>query len=122
MSLTQTYNDTVVDFPYFYSETESDTAKINLLLISRWYNNLDDITNILPDQLLKEEAREYFENSEIVISIPDTLTIKGYNIVKDKLCRQVGSAVIDEWGSTLDVYIDVQNGEIVEEASFNMRD
>lgn len=122
LSLAQTYNDTVVDFPYFYSETESDTNKINLLLISRWYTNLDDIANVVPEQLLKEEARDYFENSEIVISIPDTLKVKGYNIVKDKLCRQVGSAVIDEWGSTLDLYIDVQNGEIVEEASLMMRD
>ncbi len=121
LSLTQTYQDTVVDFPYFYSETESDTNKVNLLLINRWYTNIDDITNVLPEQLLKEEAREYFENSEKVISIPDTLTVKGYNIVKDKLCRQVGSAEIDEWGSTLDLYIDVQNGEIVEETSFILR-
>jgi len=122
LSLTQTYNDTVVAFPYFYSETESDTNKINLLLINRWYTNLDDITDILSDQALKEKAREYFEKSEKVVSIPDELTVKGYHIVKNKICRQVGSAVIDEWGSTLDLYIDVQNGEIVEEASFIMRD
>jgi len=122
LSLTQTYRDTIVDFPYFYSETENDTNKVNLLLINRWYTNLDGITNILPDRLLKEETREYFENSEEVLSIPDELTVKGYHIVKDKLCRQVGSAIIDEWGSTLDLYIDVQNGEIIEEACALMRD
>jgi len=122
LSLTQTYNDTAVDFPYFYSEAESDTNKVNCLLICRWYPNLEDITDTLSHEILKEVAREYFGNSEKVISIPDELTVKGYNIVKDKLCRQVGSAVIDQWGSTFDLYIDVQNGGIVEEASFIMRD
>jgi len=37
LSLTQTYHDTAVKFPYFYSETESDTNKVNCLLVSRWY-------------------------------------------------------------------------------------
>lgn len=121
LRLTQTYNDTAVVFPYFYSETESDTNKINCLLISRWYSNLDDITDTLSHETLKGIAREYFENSEEVISIPDTLIVKEYSIVKDKLCRQVGSAVIDEWGSTIDLYVDIQNGETVEKTYVRMR-
>jgi hypothetical protein len=115
--LTQTYHDTAIGFPYFYSETESDTSKVNFLVISRWYTNLDDIRDILSDQALKGKAREYFENSEEVDSIPEELTVEGYYIIKDKLSRQVGSAVIDEWGSTLDLYIDVQNGELVGESA-----
>ena len=115
LHLTQAYNDTTVSFPYFYSEVECDTNKVNLLLVNRWYTNLDDITDILSDQLLKEKAREYFENSEKVDSIPEELTVEGYHVIKDKLCRKIGSAIIDQYGSLLYLYIDVQNGEVIRE-------
>lgn len=118
--LTQSYNDTCVNFPYFFSEVEGDTNKVNLLLINRWYNNLNDIKNTVSDEILREKAREYFEASEKVISIRDELTINGYYIIKNKLCRKVGSALIDEWGSTLDLYVDIQNGEIVEETELHV--
>lgn len=115
LRLVQNYIDTCVDFPYFYSETESDTNKVNFLLINRWYTNLDDITDILSEQSLKEKAREYFENSEKVDSIPEELTVEGYHVIEDKLCRKIGSAIIDKYGSRLFLYIDVQNGEVIGE-------
>ena len=94
--LTQTYHDTAIGFPYFYSEMESDTSKVNFLIISRCYTNLDDITDTLSTHELKSLARVYFKYCKRVLSMPDDLTISGYYIIKDKLCRQVGSAVTDE--------------------------
>lgn len=113
--LTQSYQDTCVNYPYFFSEVESDTNKVNLLLVNRWYKNLDDIKNTFSNEKIIEKAKEYFETSEKVISIMDELTIDGYYIIKDKLCRKVGSAIIDEWGSSLDLYVDIQNGEVIGE-------
>jgi len=85
------------------------------------YTNLDDITDILSDQTLKEKAREYFENSEKVDSILENLTVEGYYVIKDKLCVEIGSAIIDEYGSRLYLYIDVQNGEVVGEEALYVR-
>lgn len=121
LRLSQAYNDTALEFPYFYSETESDTNKTNCLLVSRWYLNLNDVTYTLSDQVLKETAREYFEASEQVVSVQEELTMKGYHIINDRLCKKVGSAIIDEYGSTLDLYIDIQNGEVAEESYLLMR-
>ncbi len=119
--LSQTYHDTVIGssdfigYPYFYSETESDTSKVNFLIISRWYTNLNDITETLSDYELKYMASMYFKYHKGINSIPDKLGVVGYYIIKDKLCRRVGSVVTDEWGSTLDLFIDVQNGEVIGE-------
>ncbi len=115
LHINQIYIDSVVHFPVFYGESDSDINKVYRLLVSRWYTNLDDITDTLSEQALKDKAGEYFENSGEVISISDELAIMGYKIVKDKLCRKIGSAVIDEYGSELYLYIDVQNGEVIRE-------
>jgi hypothetical protein len=124
--LSQTYNGIVIGFPdfigypYFYSETESDTSKVNFLIISRWYTNLNDITDTLSDDELKYLASMYFKYDKGINSIPDELGVVGYYIIKDKLCRRVGSAVTDEYGSTLDLYIDVQNGEVLGEHALDV--
>ncbi|MEW5802804.1 MAG: dockerin type I domain-containing protein [bacterium] len=48
------------------------------------------------------------------ISIPDNLAVEGLYIIKDRLCKKIGGAAIDEWGSTLHLFIDVQTGQVVD--------
>jgi len=31
-----------------------------------------------------------------------------------RLCKRIGGAPVDEWGTTLYLYLDVQNGEVVD--------
>ena len=90
------------------------------MMIYRWYSNLNDITVLLTDAELKASAISHYESLCRDIAIPDDPTIGGLYIIDDRLCRRVGAAIIDEWGSTLDLYIDIQTGEIVDTFEINV--
>lgn len=118
----QTYNGNPVNEPYIYSEIEGDSNAINLLSITRFYTNLNEILDTLSRSELKLKAIEYYQTKENVISVPeiDNLIEEGYFIVENKLCLKIGGAIIDEWGSRLDLFIDIQNGDIIGETELSI--
>jgi len=75
---------------------------------------LSEIENVLSYDDLNVIAIDYYRANDEVISLPDSIRILGLYIINDMLCKKVGSAIIDEWGSTLDLFIDIQTGEIVD--------
>lgn len=109
----QTFSEMPLEYPYIHAEIEGETGEINFLKICRWYVNFDEIDYILSDDDLASIAANYFNSSYEVISILD-LDADGYYINKDRLCRMVGRALIDEWGSSVSLLIDIQSGEIVD--------
>ncbi|MBN2498618.1 MAG: hypothetical protein JXR96_28770 [Deltaproteobacteria bacterium] len=111
----QKYAGEILAQPSIQSELEGSSGEVNFLRLPRWYANLDEIDRVLSDGELEQRARDYYEASDKVISIPDSLTLLEYHILGDALCRRVGSATIDQYGSTMDLLIDVQSGEIVAE-------
>lgn len=117
----QTFNKDTLNHPCFKAELEGDTSKINFIKIPVWYKNLDAVSQIINDNELKNKAKDYFQNNNNVVLIPEQLEIKGYWIIYNKLCKKVGSAKIDEYGSYLNVFIDIQNGEIIEDEQINVR-
>ncbi len=112
--LSQTFRDTALYYPYILAEVEGNTGKVNYLGIHRWYLNLSEIENVLSYDDLNVIAIDYYRANDEVISLPDSIRILGLYIINDMLCKKVGSAIIDEWGSTLDLFIDIQTGEIVD--------
>ncbi|MBN1415261.1 MAG: hypothetical protein JW973_09190 [Bacteroidales bacterium] len=118
---TQTFHNDTLEYPYFTAELEGDTSKINFMKIPVWYKNLDAIRQKLPDVELKSRARTYFQDDNTVLSIPDVLSIEGYWIIYNKLCKKIGYAIIDEYGSSMNVFIDIQNGEVIEKECIYIR-
>ncbi|MFH1051914.1 MAG: hypothetical protein V1779_13415 [bacterium] len=116
----QSYKDNVIGLPYFFSEIEGDTNRVNFLSITRFYTNINEITDVLSFDKLKVKAIEYYQNKCNVISIREELKTEGYYIIEDKLCVKIGSATKDEWGSQLYLFIDIQNGEIVSQESIDV--
>ncbi|MEW6380700.1 MAG: polysaccharide deacetylase family protein [bacterium] len=113
----QKFGSETLSYPGIYAEIEGDTGEINFLKILRWYPNLNDITVVLSDADLEEKAQYYYTHtaSHEVISVPADLTVGELYIIRDRLCKRVGGAVIDAWGSTLHLFIDVQTGDILDE-------
>ena len=113
IKMNQTFRDSVIYQPFLDAQIEGNTGEVNNIYIGRWYYNLHDIKEALSTDSLEVIAKDYFLASDEVLSIPDSLINYGYNILYDKLCRKIGPAIIDEYGSELYVFIDVQDGEIV---------
>ena len=101
-------------YPYIMAEVEGDTGEVNFLGIHKWYLNFSEISNVLSYDDFKEIAMSYYMSSDEVISIPDSIAIYGLCIINDTLCKKVGRAIIDEWGFYLDLFIDIQSGEIID--------
>lgn len=118
---TQTFKADTLEYPYFTAEIEGDTCKINFMIIPIWYDNLNDINQWISDDELKNKAKEYYQMDNEVISIPDHLEIYGYWIIHNKMGKKVGSAIIDEYGSYIYLFIDIQNGEIIEKEKHYIR-
>jgi len=114
LQMSQAFRDTSLTSPYLAADFEGSTGKLNFLSISRWYPDLDHITDLLSDDELKEKVLDYYESCPEVIAFPDDLTIYDYWIIGDILCARIGSAVIDSWGSTLSLFVDMQTGEIID--------
>jgi len=114
LAIKQKFGDTTLLYPGVFGEIEGDTGEINFLKIYRWYPDLNEIKVILSDEDLKERARNYYASSQEVTSVPADLTVGGFYLVKDRLCKRVGGAIVDEWGTTQYLYLDVQNAEIVD--------
>lgn len=117
ISFTQTFQNESLAYPYIHAEVEGNNGEINFLKIHRWYYNLSEINKFLSDDEIKEIAVDYYKSIDEVISIWEDITCYGYYIVNDILCQRVGSAAIDEWDSYLDLYIDIQNGDIIDTES-----
>lgn len=116
LAIKQKFGETTLSYPGIYAEIEGGTGEVNFLKIHRWYPDLNEITVILSDEQLRERAVSYYGSSQEVISVPvqAAVAVEGFYLIRDKLCKKVGGAVIDEWGSTLYLFIDVQSGEVVD--------
>lgn len=112
--LTQTFRDTALSYPYTLAELEGNTGEVNFLGINRWYLNLSEIKNILSHDYLREIAMEYYAQMDEVASLPDTIRIYDFDIVKDTLCRRVGTACVDSL-LCIDLFIDIQTGRVIDE-------
>ena len=77
-----------------------------------WYKNLDAVSPVLNEEEMKNTVHEYFLNNPDVLSISDKISLEGYRVVHNRLCRRAGSAVIDEYGSLMQAFIDIQDGNI----------
>lgn len=108
----QTYNNDTLEYPSFEAEIEGDTCKINFMKIPVWYKNLDAVSPVLNEEEMKNTVHEYFLNNPDVLSISDKISLEGYRVVHNRLCRRAGSAVIDEYGSLMQAFIDIQDGNI----------
>ncbi len=111
ISLHQKFNGTALSYPFIQCEVEGDTARINFLCFHRWYVNLNEIQRLKTDDELRSDAKRYFITSGI--TPPDSIRVLDMNIVKDELCKRLGSAIIDPYGVIVNLYIDIQNGNIV---------
>jgi hypothetical protein len=111
----QKYFEDFIEEPYFFTETDGDKNKINTIVIRRFYSNIDDVTCTLSDQELKLKAVECYKTYPDIISLPGVNNLQdfGYWIINDRLCKKIGSARIDVYGSTRDLYVDIQNGEVI---------
>ena len=118
---TQTFHDDTLQYPYFTAEMEGDTGKINFMNIPVWYKNIDAISQKIPDEELKQRAKDYFIMLPEVLSLTDSIISEGYWIIENTLCKKFGSAILDMGNSVLDVFVDIQNGEIVEEDRVDIR-
>ncbi len=110
----QTFQNDSLAYPYIYAEVEGNTGEINFLKIHRWYYNLREITAFLPDDKLIEIAIDYYESRDAYRFLRENITCYGYYIVNEVLCKKVGKAKTGQWGSEVYVFIDIQNGEIVD--------
>lgn len=107
----QTYNTDTIVHPCFSADIEGDTCNITYTRIPKWYINLNDIpTNYSEDQL--EEKAIEFAISEYGNNV-DSLTKRiGYWVIYDKLCKGY-SKVFNTQRGYLNVFVDIQNSEIV---------
>lgn len=113
IELCQKFQDQPINYPKIFSEVEGDTVRINFLYLHKWYTNLGEVKKSISDNDLINIAYNYFSSSSEVISLPDTIEVFDLNIVDDKMCKRLGKAIIDDSGSFMTLYIDIQDGCIV---------
>ncbi len=105
--------------PYMTGDMQGDTGRINNVTITApWCTNLSEIQESLSDITLKELAYEYYKDLDLKSDPkrPDDIPLQGYYIVENKLCRLAHGqniALTDKYGSFINLFIDIQSGEIV---------
>lgn len=117
-SVRQKYKGITLEQPGFRMFLDGDDGEVLSLKIPRWSTNLADITQTLPDSILWKYAQNYYAGHEYVVSVSDTMNVYGYVIASDALCVSIGYACLyscDSTGCTLELYVDMQDGNVVDE-------
>lgn len=121
IELYQKFKDETLEYPFIHAEVEGGVAQINFLCIHRWYVNLNEVNQLVADDELKKIAMNYFNSSKEVLMPPDSIEIFDVDIISNKVCKRLGSAIIDVHGSTMNLYIDIQDGNIVDVERYKRR-
>jgi hypothetical protein len=117
-SVWQKYKGISLDQPSFRMFLDGDDGEVLSLKIPRWSTNLADITQTLPESQLWNCALNHYAGHEYVVGVSDAMNIYGYVIAKDALCVNIGYACLytcDSMGCRLGLYVDMQNGNVVDE-------
>jgi len=112
ITLYQTFSNMKINTPHIECEIDGTTAQVNYLKFGKWYSNVNYHENFMEDEELLENAKKIFQSHEEVVSIPDQLTLYGLHFIDDHLCQRIGSAIIDEYGSFQEVYLDIFNADL----------